>query len=702
MGVDEGTRPAARHWHQAAKDVRPMLVALVTRAPLSGEDLVFEPKYDGIRALVERDETGVRIWARSGAEKTLQFPEVAEAFAAVDRVPEILVDGEIVALDKNGEPVGFGALQERIHLSRPDEAARRARNAPVAFLAFDLLREGSADLRPLPLIERKVRLEQRLGAFAGRTLRLGRWAMGDGRALLEEARQKGWEGVVVKDARSAYRSGERGPQWRKIKLVHRQELVVGGWTEPRGSREALGALLLGVWQDGALRYVGHVGTGFDRKGLREIAAKLAPIETSACPFTARPDTNERPHWTKPEIVVEVKFGGLTEAGLLRHPVFIGVRDDKKAEDVRAEEGDVEAARSVGRAPGSAGPQTVRPSERTQSQEPPPPPEVARVIEQLEQIERGRGSGRVLLPNGGQLQVTNLGKPFWPALGTTKGDLLRYYARVSPLICEVVRDRPLVMRRFPNGVQGEAFYQHRAPEPLPAGVRAAALPNDDVPSRLVGGDLVTLLYMAQLASVSQDPWFSRVGTPEVADEIAFDLDPMPEVPFERVLDVARWIRDELGRLDVPAFPKTSGATGLHVFVPMPEGTTYETGRLFAQIVATVVAGKHPKVATVERTVDARGATVYVDYLQNIGGKTLACAYSARASEYAGVSAPLTWREVDEGVDARDFTMRSMPARLADVGDLWAGLRRGPRADLHSALQALLRTGAPQRGRGASRT
>jgi bifunctional non-homologous end joining protein LigD len=260
--------------------------------------------------------------------------------------------------------------------------------------------------------------------------------------------------------------------------------------------------------------------------------------------------------------------------------------------------------------------------------------------------------------------------------------------VAPYILPVVADRPLVMKRLPNGVTAKAFYQHRAPEPVPPGVRVDTLPDDDVPARLVGGSLTTLLYMAQLASISMDPWFSTMNALDAADQVAIDLDPQPGCTFDRVLDVARWVRDELDRAGVTAFPKTSGSEGVHVFIPLPPGTPYEAGMLFCQIVATLVAARHPAEATVERTVGRRKAgTVYVDYLQNIQGKTLACAYSARASAFAGVSAPLRWEELDSGIRPEDFTIDTMPERIAQVGDLWEGLRESPGTDLIAALERL---------------
>ena len=316
-----------------------------------------------------------------------------------------------------------------------------------------------------------------------------------------------------------------------------------------------------------------------------------------------------------------------------------------------------------------------------------------VVDQLRALEDTRKDGTIALPGGTRLGVTNLAKLFWPKLKLTKGDLLRYYATVAPLILPVVADRPLVMKRFPNGVDDRvAFYQQRRQkEQPPAGVRIEALPDDLDPvvepgaERFIGGSLITLLYMTQLAAISQDPWFSRVQSPLDADFVALDLDPGEGATLAQVLDVARWVRDELESMKVPGVPKTSGSRGLHIYIPLPPGTSYESGQLFCQIVATVIAARHPKVATVERMVKKRRrGTVYVDFLQNILGKTLACAYSARASDFAGVSTPLTWDEVEAGVDPRDFTIVTAPARFREVGDLWARLRTSKPARLETVF------------------
>jgi bifunctional non-homologous end joining protein LigD len=642
------------------------MLATLAEAPLDDPNLLYEPKYDGIRALIAVEPRGrgqpaeITIASRLGNEKTAQFPEVVQALGAwgARRRKPALLDGEIVALDQAGRPTDFQKLQDRIHLTLARDIAALAGTRPVAFVAFDLLSDGGEALLDLPLAERRRRLAGALGRAVSPdsgTLRIALQSAGGGAALLERARREGWEGIIAKDARSKYQPGQRSRDWRKLKLTKRQEFVVGGWTEPRHSRAHFGALLLGVLEGDRLRYVGHVGGGFTDGDLKRIATRLSALANDAWPFTTRPVTNERPHWVTPALVVEVKFSQWTHDGYLRHPTFLGLRDDILPASVRRE------------------PQSTAPSSSPSSSSSP-------LADHLDRLEAAAGAGRLELPDGAILDVTNLAKPLWPKLGVTKGELMRYYAAVAPYLLPVVADRPLVMRRFPNGVERPAFYQHRLPEMKPpAGVRADG-------GRLVGGSLATLLYMVQLAAVSQDPWFSRVQSPGEMDHCALDLDPMPGTPFSRVLDVARWVRDELSVLGAEGYPKTSGATGLHVYVPLPAGTPYRAGLLFAQIVATLVSRRHPRVATVERTVSKRDQrAVYVDYLQNVEGKTLACAYSARASDYAGASTPLTWREIDDGIDPRDFTIRTLPERLRAVGDLWAALRASPGVDLQAVLE-----------------
>lgn len=651
--------------------------------PLVNPAFVYEPKYDGIRAIVEvMPESGARFWSRNGNEKTAQFPDVADAlesWAKNIRVPLVL-DGEIVALDADLEPAGFQRLQSRINISVPGYRSKKRilppDQQPAALIVFDLLRVGDEDLRSKPLRDRRARLEALLEKHPSTSisLRLSEQVAGDGSALLARAKAGNWEGLLVKAARSLYRDGKRTPEWMKFKLPKQDEFIVGGWTQPRGTRVGFGALMLGTpTAAGPLKYAGDVGTGFTGAELDRLMALLARVETPTCPFETPPKTPKgTPHWVRPVLVAQIRYTEITDEGRLRHPTYLGLRNDVA---VKA------PAPAVRR---STPPKPTRPK----PQKPLTKSDVDSLITQLNHLEKARKNGVLKLPDGDTLEVTNLHKIFWPKIKKTKGDLLRHYARVAPYILPVIDERPLVMKRLPNGVEGPSFYQHRAPEPVAPGVRIETLPMDDVPARLIGGSLKTLLYMAQLASISMDPFFSRVGSLDDADQVAIDLDPQPGATFAQILDVARWVQEELDRVKVQGFPKTSGSEGLHVFIPLPPGTPYTAGMLFCQIIATMVAAKHPKVATVERTVRRRkDGTVYVDYLQNIQGKTLACAYSARASAFAGVSTPLTWKEVHGSPKPQDFTIDNIGARLKKAGDLWDAMRQHTGADLLAAIDKL---------------
>jgi bifunctional non-homologous end joining protein LigD len=662
--------------------MEPMLATLA-EAPLVDPNLVYEPKYDGIRALVSvvpmeaaakgaaKGSVEVTIASRKGNDKTRQFPEVVEALArwGKRRKAAALFDGEIVALDEQGDPLGFERLQERIHQSSPREVARLRGERPVAFVVFDLLRDGRDDLLGLPLSARRARLEAALADGLDATLRIARQERGDGTALMREAVAKSWEGIVAKDARSTYKAGRRTLDWRKLKLVKRQELVIGGFTEAKGARSHFGALLVGLpTAGGKLRYAGHVGGGFSEKELAHITRLLAARKAASSPFDGPLPANGKPHFVRPELVAEVQFAEWTSEGYLRQPVYLGLREDL-----------VPAALNIEVKPPVPPPVAPPPADVLGA------PELRKISAAFEAlVPRGRGKLEVA---GAVLDLGNLGKPLWPELGLTKGDLFRYYLAVAPYLLPVVRDRPLVMKRFPDGIAGNTFYQQRAPEPVPPGVRSQRVDiGDDVPARLVGGNLATLLHMVQLAVISQDPWFSRAQSPFEMDFAAIDLDPMSEAPFPRVRDVACWVKDELDALGVPGWLKTSGSRGLHIFLPLRPGTSYESGMLFCQIVASFVVHQHPEAATVERTVGKRDPkTVYIDCLQNISGKTLACAYSARASDYAGASTPVGWDELADRLDPRAFTIKTLPARLAQVGDLWAGLREAPGIDLGAALE-----------------
>jgi bifunctional non-homologous end joining protein LigD len=417
--------------------------ATTAEAPLDSAGLAYEPKYDGIRALVAlepgRGGPRVRFWSRLGNEKTAQFPEIADALRVWGRGLRrpLLLDGEIVALDLRGEPAGFQRLQGRMHLKGAGEGAATPSRPghDAALFLFDLLRDGDVDLRPLPYRERRRRLERLFAEKPAGPIRISEQAVGDGRDMQARALSRGWEGLLAKHLDSTYKSGRRSTDWRKLKLVRTQSCVVGGWTDPRGSRPHLGALILGVYDERQrLQYVGHAGSGFTDAELERVWTRLRPLQTAESPFAVRPPVNERPHWVKPLLVAEVKFTEWTTDGVLRHPTYLGLRDDIDPARVRREP-DVptdrmQASRPT-RAPGRRRSEVRRaePAERTS----PTAAETAALLAQLDAIAARGGSGVLALPGGDRLDVTNLGKVFWPRARLTKGDLLRHYVRVAPLI-----------------------------------------------------------------------------------------------------------------------------------------------------------------------------------------------------------------------------------------------------------------------------
>jgi bifunctional non-homologous end joining protein LigD len=401
------------------------------------------------------------------------------------------------------------------------------------------------------------------------------------------------------------------------------------------------------------------------------------------PFEETPKTNERAHWVKPKVVVEVKFSEWTSDGKLRQPIYLGTRDDKKAAEVGRESSSMQKKTPKAKAPAK----TVSKSKARQrvyakrtieggvkkssGRKSAKSLRVDSIVTQLNEIQETGGSGKLEITGDASIDVTNLSKVFFPAKKLTKGDLLRYYSTVAPLVLPVMADRPLVLKRFPNGVKGPSFFQQNAGDP-PEVVRTETIHTQGGSTnlRIVGGDLATLLYTIQLGAISVDPWHSRVQSLDHADYTIIDLDPGPRAPFRRVVEVARWAKEVMDNLGLNGALKTSGSSGLHIYIPLPPDTPNEAATLVAQIVATRVAEAHPKVATIERWVKARGAaTVYVDYLQNIIGKTVAGAYSARANPDAMVSTPLEWEELTDDLDPREFTIETAPRRFEEVGDIW---------------------------------
>jgi bifunctional non-homologous end joining protein LigD len=689
----------------ASLALEPMYASIGGEIPGSG--WTFEPKFDGIRVLAYATDDDVRLMTRNGKDKAKQFPEIVAALKklASQTKRSLVLDGEIVALI-DGEPARFQELQSRMHVKESAIIERHSSSAPAALILFDILMDGDEVLLDEPWSVRRRHLEKRVSSRVGDRLRLTESVEDEGKHMLDTARRDGWEGVIAKRVDSVYEPGNRSRNWLKLKIEFRQEFVVGGYTEPRNSREHIGAILLGYFDKDRFIYVGHTGGGFTRKGLEEMYRKLKPLEQKASPFVETPKTNEKAHWVEPQIVVEVKFSEWTADRRLRQPIFLGIRDDKDAREVGIERTSVQrksanaavakrdsasqpiAARSrvkpgrgksadarsdrvkSGRAKSapSAKPASPRAPTRAKARQ-----QADTVIGELTAIESRRGEGTLDLGRGQSLKVSSLDKVFFPKDGFTKGDVMRYYARIASFILPTMQDRPLVLKRFPNGIDGESFYQQKAQDTTPSNVRVETIVTEggEKQPRFIGGDLLTLLYTIQLGAISVDPWHSRVGSLEYADYTIIDLDPGPRANFARVIQIARWTKEVIDSFGLNAAIKTSGSTGLHVYLPLPPRTPNEAATLVAQVIATKVADSHPKEATIERFVKARGAaTVYVDYLQNIQGKTVAGPYCVRAKAGGTVSTPLKWTEINDNLDPRDFHLGNAAERFEEIGDIWS--------------------------------
>lgn len=645
-----------------------MLAGTASEVPAGGA-WTFEPKYDGMRVIAYGTRDEVRLVTRNGIDRAPQFPEVVQALrelARRQRRPFVL-DGEIVVRRPvSGGASAFQALQGRWHVGDMAAVARHASRTPVDLVAFDILVDGSESVVREPWSSRRVRLEQLLKGPRTLGVRLAETSQSAGEKMLRRAAKSGWEGIIAKRVAAPYRPGVRSRDWLKLKVVNEQEFVVGGWTEPRRSREHFGALLLGYWKNGKLVYAGHTGTGFSRETLQEVERRLTRLARPASPFAVPPRTNERAHWTEPSMVVVVRFAEWTADGKLRQPVFIGVRDDKNAADVGREPRSMQ--KRVSRA--SAAAPAVRNKAGTSK---------LSVTEQLERLERERGSGSIRTGPRTTLDVTNLTRVYFPKARLTKGHVMRYYAALAPIVLPLLKDRPLVLKRYPNGIarRGGAFFQQSAPESSPPGVRVEKVRTaDGMEPRLVGGDLTTLLYGVQISAIELNPWHSRIGSLRYADYTILDLDPGPQAAFSLVMQTAMWIREVMQELDLTGSVKTSGGRGMHVYLPLPARTSFESARVVADLIAHHVHAAHPADTTLIRTLKQRPPNaVYVDVGQNDYGKSVAAAFSLRAREPGPVSTPLEWDELRDSIDPARFTIDSVLSDAKRRAEVWRqGLRR----------------------------
>ena len=589
-----------------------LMLAETRERPFSGNQWIFELKYDGFRMLVGRENGRARLLYRRGGDATATFPEIARSVAALP-VESIVMDGEVVVLDDGGRP-SFQRLQQRAQLTRAPDVERATIEHPATVFLFDLLDFEGRDLRSLPLTERKALLRQILPA-AG-PLRFTDHIDDRGEALFAETERFGLEGIVAKKKSSAYRAG-RSEDWIKVRRERTGDFAVVGFTQPKGSRSGIGALHLAVRDGRALRYAGRVGTGFDERLLADLRARLDPARRSTPACTGDTPKGAAHVWVEPELVCEVRYREWTDDGSLRQPVFLRLRDDKNLDELTAERPVAE----------------------------PPTPAVETKSEHT-------------------IHFTNLDKIFWPDEGYTKGDLIEFYRRVSPWLVPYLRDRPLVLTRFPDGIDGKSFYQKDAPGFVPDWVRTVRVWSEHAGREIdyfVCDDVDSLLYLVNLGTIPLHLWSSRVSALERPDWCIVDLDPKG-APFAHVVELARAVHELCESIDLPAFIKTSGATGLHVLIPLGARHTYDQSRQLGELLARIIVEERPDIATVTRRLSERGGKVYLDYLQNRHGQTIAAPFSVRPLPGAPVSTPLRWSEVTRSLDPRKFTMASLPARL----------------------------------------
>ncbi|MGH7385937.1 MAG: DNA ligase D, partial [Candidatus Rokuibacteriota bacterium] len=650
---------------------QPFTLATLAERPFSDPAWLFEIKYDGVRVLASRRGDRVEFYGRSGQDTTSRYPEVVRALRALP-IDSFVIDGEIVALDDAGRP-SFQRLQPRMALTDPREIELLAVQRPAIGVFFDCLMLDDRDLRKLPLVDRKECLRLLVPSLG--PVRYGDHVAEAGEAFFELASEQRLEGMVAKKARSPY-SGARTRDWIKIKCQRRQEFVIGGYTDPQGSRGHFGALHLGVYDGPAsaprLVYVSKVGTGFDDALLKAIWEKLQPFARATPPFDAGAiPTGRGHHWVEPRLVCEVRFTDWTEDGGIRHPTFIGLRDDKKPLECRREEEIEDPPLTLPSPQRGEGEQ----SESSQSASPSP--------------ARG-GEGRVRGRDEGEprLKPTNVKKIFWPAEGYTKGDLIAYYERVAPLMLPYLRDRPLVLTRFPDGITGKSFYQKDAPDFAPTWVRTERIYSRDTErdiAYLVVDDVEMLRYVANSAALPIHVWASRIPSLERPDWLVLDLDPKG-APFTDVVAVALALRRILDRLELPSYVKTSGATGLHILLPLGARYTYEQCRTFARLLAVMGVEAEPDISTVSRPLRARGGKVYIDFGQNGHGQTIVAPYSLRPLPGAPASCPLEWREVTPRLDPARFTLKTLPARFDKMADPLTPVL-GDGVDMAAALERI---------------
>lgn len=642
--------------------IKPMLATLVN-APFDDPDWQYEVKWDGYRALAFLNKGKVDLLSRNNKSFNDKFYPIYELLQtwALNAV----LDGEILVLNEKGIS-NFGDLQNW----------RSEADGELVFYVFDLLWYEGKDLKDLPLEQRQSLLEEILPVDDDR-VRLSKVFKTSGIDFYHAAERMGLEGIIAKKSDSTYTTNYRSKEWVKIKINKRQEVIIAGFTKNEGTSKQFSSLLLGVYNGKDLQYVGKVGTGFSDQLQKEMMTRFKPLIRKTSPFSEIPDVNKpsrfRPSppkakatWLKPELVCEVSFTEVTSDGVFRHPSFEAMRDDKKAKDVVLEtpqdtEAVVEPAAEVHKAaikpPKGKVPKTLlNPKDETQ----------------------------VRKVKGKELKFTHLSKVYWPDDGVTKRDMFNYYYQVADYILPYLKDRPMSLNRFPGGINGKSFYQKNVKDTAPDWAETFPYTTSDGEKKeyLIATDEASLLWMATLACIEMNPWFSRAKTPDNPDYCVLDLDPDKQ-HFDQVIEAAQMVKTVLDEIDVPSYCKTSGSTGIHIYIPLGAKYSYDESQLFARIIVAEVQKRLPKFTTLERMVAKRKGKMYLDFLQNRPGATIAGPYSLRPKPGATVSMPLHWHEVKKGLKMTDFTIFNAVDRLKQEGDLFKGVL-GKGVDLQKTI------------------
>lgn len=612
------------------------MFATLTDEPFNDKDWFFEIKWDGYRALAYVQKGRADILSRKNLSFNAKFAPVVQALQ--DMPLNALLDGEIVAINEEGK-ADFQLLQQW----------QKNQRGELVYYVFDILWVEGYNVMNLPLHQRKEILRQYLPP-GNPVVRFSDHVPEKGMDFYDAAVQNGLEGIMAKHADSTYTPEVRTKQWLKIKTSQRQEVVIGGFTETRGSRKHFGALVLGVYDKDELVYVGHTGSGFNEQSLAAVYKKLKPLITPRSPFSSKPKTNMPCTWVKPKLVCEIKFSEWTKDNIMRIPVFMGLREDKDPKDVHLE-------KAI-----HANPNTI---EKQQTKK------MKKTTTPARELLNNNDKEQVVTINKKELTFTNLQKIYWPEEKITKRDMLNYYYRIAPYIMPYMKDRPQSLNRFPDGIKKPGFYQKDV-----AGKVAGWIETHDYISEsdgekkefMVCTDEATLLYMANLGCIEMNPWHSTTKKPGHPTWCVIDLDP-GRISFDKVIETAQVIKKIADELEIDTWCKTSGSTGLHIYIPLGAQYDYDQSRQLAELLVTLVHHEIPSFTSLERSPAKRKNKIYLDFLQNRTIQTIAAPYSLRPKPGATASAPLHWEEVKKGLSIQDFTIYNMYDRVKEVGDLF---------------------------------